>query len=153
MEVDWRPDRFKMLETEQTRRMIETRWAEATKQNSRLYNASKYRLAACSLHEGKLVLRVGLTDYKDHVGTNLSPTAGQYVMEDMEDMEDKYSHMSQCVGVGCWVLTTDRHLVMVENAAWKGEQAGAQYNVIVFRVNKNKKNVSKNISIFFLIVF
>ena len=90
---------------------------------------------------------------KDHVGTNLSPTAGQYVMEDMEDLEDKYSHMSQCVGVGCWVLTTDRQLVMVENAAWKGEQAGAQYNVIVFRVNKNKKNVSKNISIFFLIVF
>ena len=135
MEVDWRPDRFKMLETEQTRRMIETRWAEATKQNSRLYNASKYRLAASSLHEGKLVLRVGLTDYKDHVGTNLSPTAGQYVMEDMEDLEDKYSHMSQCVGVGCWVLTTDRQLVMVENAAWKGEQAGAQYNVIVFLFN------------------
>ena len=73
MEVDWRPDRFKMLETEQTRRMIETRWAEATKQNSRLYNASKYRLAACSLHEGKLVLRVGLTDYKAGHTSHLTP--------------------------------------------------------------------------------
>ena len=31
--------------------------------------------------------------------------------------------MSQCVGVGCWVTTTDGKVVFVENAAWKGEQA------------------------------
>ena len=31
--------------------------------------------------------------------------------------------MSQCIGVGCWVLTTDKKVVFVENAAWKGEQA------------------------------
>ena len=60
-----------------------------------------------------------MTDYKDHMGTNLSPKAQLYVMKG----EERYSHMSQCVGVGCWVLTKDSYLVMVENAGWKGEQA------------------------------
>ena len=31
--------------------------------------------------------------------------------------------MSQCIGVGCWVTTSDGMVVFVENAAWKGEQA------------------------------
>ena len=31
--------------------------------------------------------------------------------------------MSQCIGVGCWVITTDSKVVFVENADWKGEQA------------------------------
>ena len=31
--------------------------------------------------------------------------------------------MSQCIGVGCWVITTDNKVVFVENADWKGEQA------------------------------
>ena len=35
----------------------------------------------------------------------------------------QFDLMSQCVGVGCWVITTDRMVVFVENAAWKGEQA------------------------------
>ena len=118
VELDWSPERFSMLETKESRGMIESRWAEAVRENSRLYNASKFRLAGERMEDGKLRLRVGLTDYKDHVGTNLSPRAGEYVMEGCE----KYGYMSQCVGVGCWVLTTDSRLVMVENAAWKGEQ-------------------------------
>ena len=35
----------------------------------------------------------------------------------------QFDYMSQCIGVGCWVLTTDKKVVFVENAAWKGEQA------------------------------
>ena len=31
--------------------------------------------------------------------------------------------MSQCVGVGAWVITADKKIVLVENADWKGEQA------------------------------
>ena len=57
---------------------------------------------------------------QDHVGTNLSPSAHLYLGE---EGEDRYSHMSQCVGVGAWLTTTDNMIVLVENAAWKGEQA------------------------------
>ena len=57
---------------------------------------------------------------QDHVGTNLSPSAHLYLKG---VGEGRYSHMSQCVGVGAWLLTADNRIVLVENAAWKGEQA------------------------------
>ena len=37
--------------------------------------------------------------------------------------------MSQCVGVGAWLLTSDNNVVLVENAAWKGEQACRQVGI------------------------
>ena len=57
---------------------------------------------------------------QDHVGTNLSPSAHLYLEG---DGESRFSHMSQCVGVGAWLLTADNMIVLVENAAWKGEQS------------------------------
>ena len=66
--VDFSPARFRMLETEESRRMIERRWEEATGGNRRLYNASKYRLAGQRLEGNRLHLNVGLTDYKAQSG-------------------------------------------------------------------------------------
>ena len=60
---------------------------------------------------------------QDHVGTNLSPSAHLYLGKEEEEEEDRYSYMSQCVGVGAWLTTADNMIVLVENAAWKGEQA------------------------------
>ena len=120
VEVDYDVEKYKMKETQETRSMIEMLWRRRTQENSRIYNASKFRLAGHGWDEekGRVVMRVGLTDYKDHVGTNLSPDVDQY----MGDGDEKYDLMSQCVGVGAWVITTDHRLVFVENAAWKGEQ-------------------------------
>ena len=70
--VEFSPERFRMLETEETRRMIERRWEEARRENSRLYNASKYRLAGQRMEAGRLVLQVGLTDYKAQSSSPLS---------------------------------------------------------------------------------
>ena len=47
--VDFSPDRFRMLETEDSRKMIEMRWKEATAGNARLFNASKYRQSGALL--------------------------------------------------------------------------------------------------------
>ena len=70
--VDFSPERFRMLETEETRKMIERRWEEARAENSRLYNATKYRLAGQRMEADKLVLQVGLTDYKAQSSSTLS---------------------------------------------------------------------------------
>ena len=78
--VDFSPDRFNMLETEETRGMIERRWLEATRENTRLYNATKYRLAGQGVKDGRLQLRVGLTDYK----AQSSPTIGQDIIREIE---------------------------------------------------------------------
>ena len=136
--VDYNTAKYNMKETRETRDMIERLWAERTNGNARLFNASKFRLAGHgpSQEGGVFELRVGVTDYKDHVGTNLSPDVQKYIGEGdtkvyrlteafyvVQVKIFQFDLMSQCVGVGCWVTTTDGMVVFVENAAWKGEQA------------------------------
>lgn len=54
--------------------------------------------------KSRLRLDVGLTDYRDHCGTNLSPgvTAG---------LARQYN--SQCIGVGGWVITGDNKATLI----------------------------------------
>ena len=77
--VEYDVEKFNMKETAETRTMIEQLWAERTRSNARIYNASKFRLASHRWAAGEVLLRVGLTDYKDHVGTNLSPRVHDYI--------------------------------------------------------------------------
>jgi len=121
VDVHFDMDKYGMKETEATRKMIEEIWREKTKKNSRLFNQSKYRLDSYKVDpiSGKVDLFVGLTCYKDHVGTNLSETVDKLVGEG----EHRFDMLSQCVGVGGWVITQDKKVIFVESAAWKGEQA------------------------------
>ena len=81
VDVDYDAEKYKMKEIPETRKMIETIWAERTKRNSRIFNQSKFRLAHHSWDSAslKLKMKVGITDYKDHVGTNLSPDVQKYL--------------------------------------------------------------------------
>jgi len=119
VDVDWDPTRFAMKESSELRMKIEKRWSEATAAQPRLWNQSKYRLAGYSLTgERGPQLKVGLTDYKDHMGTNLSPEVEKWVGTG----EQRWDYMSQCIGVGCWLVSSDQKVVLVETASWKGEQ-------------------------------
>ena len=93
-----------MEETEETRSMIEEIWQRKTAANSRFFNQSKYRMASFTWDEGtnSVLMCVGLTDYKDHVGTNLSEEASRFVAE-KGDL--RFAKMSQCIAVGAWVVT------------------------------------------------
>ena len=81
IQVDYNTAKYNMKETKETRDMIERLWGERTKSNARIFNASKFRMAGhcLSQEEGALELKVGITDYKDHVGTNLSPDVQKYI--------------------------------------------------------------------------
>jgi hypothetical protein len=118
--VDWDPARWAMRETAESRAEIEWTWTAATAAQPRLWNQSKYRLAGAEgwLEDRGPLLRVGLTDYKDHMGTNLGPEVDRWVGEGPA----RWDMMAQCIGVGCWLLSTDGKVVMVETAGWKGEQ-------------------------------
>ena len=119
VDVDFNIARYAMVETEESRDMINMIWKRKTESNPRLFNQSKYRLAGESFQEeeGRVSLQVGVTDYKDHVGTNLSEQVDEYLGEG----DQRFGMMSQCVGVGGGVVTTDDKVIMVETAAWKGE--------------------------------
>ena len=57
----------------QSEQRIEELWAAKLATNPRMFDASKFRLADMELVDGRLTLRIGLTSYKDYVGTNLRP--------------------------------------------------------------------------------
>ena len=87
--VDYNTAKYNMKETRETRDMIERLWGERTKGNSRLFNASKFRLAGHGMsQDGVVELRLGVTDYKDHVGTNLSPDVQKYIGEGNTKVSD-----------------------------------------------------------------
>jgi len=120
--VEFNKQKYAMKETEETRQIIDDIWLEKTTGNKRLYNASKYRLSGCKYDETDETasLKIGLTDYKDHLGTNLSPRVKDFVLEG----EEKYAMMAQCIGVGAWSITTDGKILLIERAGWTGEGAG-----------------------------
>ena len=121
VDVDFKIDKYAMAETDNSRDMINTIWNKKTESNPRLFNQSKYRLAAehYNEQERRVSLQVGITNYKDHVGTNLSDRVKSY----LGDGAARFAMMSQCIGVGGWVVTTDSKVILVETAAWKGEGA------------------------------
>ena len=61
--------------------MLEQKWAEKTKANSRLYSQSKFRLHSLETKDGKLKLNVGLSSYKEFVGTNLNDKALEFTSD------------------------------------------------------------------------
>ena len=83
VQVDYNTSKYNMKETQDTRNMIERLWVERTQDNDRIFNASKFRLAGHSWDTECQGVRmmVGITDYKDHVGTNLYPEVQKYIGE------------------------------------------------------------------------
>ena len=71
--------------------VIDKIWEEKTASNSRIYNASKFRLAEIRLGDAnpaanpetinKFVLEVGITYYKELLGTHYCPENGQLMRE------------------------------------------------------------------------
>ena len=81
VEVVYDVTKYNMKKTEETQKMIEKLWTKRIVDNARIYNASKFRLAShqWNCDTSKLEMRVGITDYKDHCGTNLSPNVQDYI--------------------------------------------------------------------------
>ena len=73
--------KYNRRKTEETQNMIEKLWTKRIADNRRIYNASKFRLASHQWNRdtNKLEMKVGITDYKDHCGTNLSPNVLDYI--------------------------------------------------------------------------
>ncbi|XP_068247969.1 uridine diphosphate glucose pyrophosphatase NUDT22-like [Palaemon carinicauda] len=99
-------------------------WKEKTSKNSRLYNASKFRLSRWYLAEECWVLDVGLTDYKDLCGTNLASNRQIIQEKGLEDFGDSQSYMSMAIGVGILLMTSDDCLTVIRRASWTGEYPG-----------------------------
>ena len=95
---------------------IDRIWNEKKKVGNRIYNASKFRFSGFATPKtagGEIELRIGLTDYKDLLGTHYGAVE-----------PEEGANVSNAVGVGAITVTNDGFVVLMQRSQWTGEQAG-----------------------------
>ena len=115
---------------------ITTRWEEkveaATKSGRRLFDQSKFRLERIDWTDSTrqaVTIELGLTSYKEHIGTNALPT------EEREELEAgglaqhgrRYAHMANALGVETVLITSDGFVVLLRRSG-AVEAGTGQYN-------------------------
>lgn len=140
---------------------IDRVWEARLKQNNRLFNGSKFRLASIDVDsEGCTVLNLGLTCYKDFIGTNWSPHAKQIQELGRHHHGNSQAFMSDALGVGALVLTCDNHVILQRRSENCGEAGGlwdvpgghAEPEVRLFGRDKDGATINEVIS-FYLTCF
>lgn len=99
-------------------------WEKRTQMNSTLFNASKFRLSSITGHTDIVKLKIGLTSYKDFIGTNWSPNAARLADMGISEHNDSHAFMSDALGVGAFVETCDNFVVFLRRSQHCGEAAG-----------------------------
>ncbi|KAJ8768774.1 hypothetical protein K2173_023678 [Erythroxylum novogranatense] len=109
---------------------IDKIWDQRVQKNASLYNGKKFRYGGYSLlrgdgsNEDSLVcLRLGLTDYRTFVGTNLSPSWEKFLAASEDDVI-KCQHTSSPLGNGAVVETLDKRIVVLQRSQNVGEFPG-----------------------------
>lgn len=106
--------------------LAEKIWEEKTRNNTRLYNAEKFRLHDyVTGNNNKLTLQLGLTDYKSIICTNHYENVETFYEYGIENYNDKFACLANGLGVGAIVITSDDYIVLNRRASWVGESPGS----------------------------
>ncbi|XP_033125913.1 uridine diphosphate glucose pyrophosphatase NUDT22-like isoform X2 [Anneissia japonica] len=104
---------------------IDVLWQEKLKENPRLFNGSKFRLHSIQEKKSKNVyIELGVTGYKDFLGTNWSKNAKEMLRLGEEEHGNKQAYMSDALGVGAFLQTKDGFVVFIRRSQHVGEAQG-----------------------------
>ncbi|XP_061462849.1 uncharacterized protein LOC133375228 isoform X2 [Rhineura floridana] len=103
---------------------IETVWAARRQQSPWLFDGAKFRLHSIKWEGDVLTFRLGLTCYKDFVGTNLADRAGQLQERGHEDLGNSQAYLADPLGVGAMLHTADDQFVFLRRSQCVGEAPG-----------------------------
>ena len=104
---------------------INSVWTERQKQNPKLWNGTKFRLDSVLVqHDGQATFNLGITGYKDFIGTNWSPSAKLFQQLGKTNHNNEQIHMSDALGVGALVQTADDYMVLIRRSQHCGEAVG-----------------------------
>mmetsp|Transcript_12918 Transcript_12918/g.39435 ORF Transcript_12918/g.39435 Transcript_12918/m.39435 type:complete len:352 (+) Transcript_12918:183-1238(+) len=98
---------------------IDRAWEAALAVNARLFDGSKFRLASISREAtGEPLLRLGLTGYREYLGTNRLDAAG--LAELIADGRRYHGHadayLSNALGCEAVLITSDDHAVLLRRS-------------------------------------
>ena len=103
---------------------IERIWRERQAKNPKLWNGSKFRLASAVQTNDTVTLDLGITGYKDFIGTNWSPRANELLQLGLEKKQNSQTFMSDALGVGSIVETNDHFFILIRRTEECGEAVG-----------------------------
>lgn len=107
---------------------MERLWQERLQKIPSLFNGLKFRLAGCNSTDEKgdrcVHLQLGSTDYREFQCTNMSVFRKNLVEYGREHFGDSDACLSNAVGVGAVLVTTDMHVVLMRRSQAVGESAG-----------------------------
>lgn len=131
IEIEYDAVKFNRKVHKNVENFMEEYWNQKCSENPRLYNGSKFRLDSFQLKEKLLKIQVGITSYKELLGTHHHPNADQLLNESYdfffkgtEGFNDEFAFMSNCLGVGAIALTKDDFFILMERSMWTGEAPG-----------------------------
>ena len=88
-----------------------------------LWDAPKFRYAGYEVDaSGALTLKVGLTSYREFIATNTAPDWETWLADG--GGEARYRHLSNALGNGAIVTTSDARMVMLRRGSAVGEAPG-----------------------------
>uniref|UniRef100_A0A671NNR6 Nudix (nucleoside diphosphate linked moiety X)-type motif 22 n=1 Tax=Sinocyclocheilus anshuiensis TaxID=1608454 RepID=A0A671NNR6_9TELE len=145
-------DRFNRQSFPEIEQHIEAVWSDRMTKESWLFNGAKFRLHSAVLSvvekgpvaeqaaqnvadksSGRLAkdeqscvltLQLGLTSYKDYLGTNWSREAGKLQSHGQNECADPQAFLAQPLGVGAVVATADGDVVLLRRSQKVAEAAG-----------------------------
>lgn len=103
---------------------INVTWDKRVAENSKVWNGTKFRIDTATAENGSATFHIGLTDYKDFIGTNWSPNARTFVELGLKLCGNTHAYMSDALGVGAFVLTADDHIILLKRSAHCAEAPG-----------------------------
>ncbi|XP_038643414.1 uridine diphosphate glucose pyrophosphatase NUDT22 [Scyliorhinus canicula] len=110
---------------DQERRIADI-WRQRQQEKPWLFNGAKFRIQAATLEGGgrRLLLRLGLTCYRDYLGTNWAPEARLLQERGLADLGDSQAYLAEPLGVGAMVHTADDCFVFLRRSEQVAEAAG-----------------------------
>ena len=108
--------------------LVTAEWERRAKANSRLFNATKFRLAGVTCpadptNPKSCLIRVGLSCYGDYVGTNLLPLDRWPSAEQVPTIDFEKA-MGNALGVEALFITGDDDVVLFRRSKYVGDFAG-----------------------------
>lgn len=108
---------------------IATVWESRLQTQPWLFDAPKFRLHSATLAPADstgppLLLRLGLTSYRDFLGTNWASSAAWLQQQGETDWGDKQAYLADPLGVGAALATADDFLVFLRRSRQVAEAPG-----------------------------
>ncbi|XP_014665625.1 PREDICTED: nucleoside diphosphate-linked moiety X motif 22-like [Priapulus caudatus] len=109
---------------------IDDAWKEKSASSAKLFNASKFRLstaqkiAPIDSDPSCLYLGLGVTCYRDFIGTNMSADGILLQTDGLVDHADSQAYLADPLGVGAFIVTSDNLVVLIQRSKQQAEAPG-----------------------------